>query len=355
MAALDGRYRADQIAVGVPDERLAPQIERQLAQSGVAARSAIGKQLPETGPYRLLKVAADYAARRRFRDLAALVRHPDVFDWLLAHLRGTGQLTGDLLTTLDDFASEHLPARLDDERLAKDPKAAGVVAIASAAEQLVQPLSGQSQPLGQWADRLRGVLLAVYGNRELDRNRPADRYLLEALESTVRRARFTWPACRRSWRRRSMPGRRAASCSMAWRAKALRRRPTRMRSSCSAGSSCRSTMRRRWSSPVSTKALSRNRRAARRFLPNRLRQSLGILHNDRRLARDAYALSVLLASRQELQLIVARRDADGNPLAPSRLLFATDGDRVVSRAQRFFGDLPQRRRGETCSCRAAGR
>src|SRR5690606_30969274 len=34
------------------------------------------------------------------------------------------------------------------------------------------------------------------------------------------------------------------------------------------------------------------------FLPNRLRQHLGILDNDRRCARDSYALSTMLASRE---------------------------------------------------------
>jgi RecB family exonuclease len=76
------------------------------------------------------------------------------------------------------------------------------------------------------------------------------------------------------------------------------------------------------------------------FLPNRLRESLGLLDNDRRLARDAYALSVLVASRQELKVLVAHRDTEKNPLAPSRLLFLTDPERVVARALHIFGELP---------------
>src|SRR5205085_3926100 len=76
------------------------------------------------------------------------------------------------------------------------------------------------------------------------------------------------------------------------------------------------------------------------YLPNRLREALGLMHNDRRLARDAYALSLLCASRRELKVIVARRDSQGNPLAPSRLLFMTSPDKVVERACRFFGELP---------------
>ena len=44
------------------------------------------------------------------------------------------------------------------------------------------------------------------------------------------------------------------------------------------------------------------------FLPNRLRESLGLLHNDRRLARDAYALSLLVR-------VAARIEAASSPAA----------------------------------------
>ena len=72
------------------------------------------------------------------------------------------------------------------------------------------------------------------------------------------------------------------------------------------------------------------------FLPNALRQQLELLDNRRRYARDAYALSVLLASRQELTLIAGRQTADGDPLIPSRLTFATDPETMARRAMEFF-------------------
>jgi RecB family exonuclease len=76
------------------------------------------------------------------------------------------------------------------------------------------------------------------------------------------------------------------------------------------------------------------------FLPNNLRRELGLLHNDRRYARDAYALSVLLSSREQLQLVVGHRDPEGNPLIPSRLLFATEAKQVAERALKFFQAIP---------------
>jgi ATP-dependent helicase/nuclease subunit B len=79
------------------------------------------------------------------------------------------------------------------------------------------------------------------------------------------------------------------------------------------------------------------------FLPNALRSRLGLQDNARRYARDAYALSVLAASREHLDLIVARHDSQGDPLSPSRLLFATGRDQIARRALRFFATPPPRR------------
>ena len=79
------------------------------------------------------------------------------------------------------------------------------------------------------------------------------------------------------------------------------------------------------------------------FLPNALRRRLGVVDNLRRYARDAYALSVLVASRKELTLIVARRDSRGDPLAPSRLLFATDAQSIAERVLAFYKADPAAR------------
>ena len=72
------------------------------------------------------------------------------------------------------------------------------------------------------------------------------------------------------------------------------------------------------------------------FLPNRLRRALGIEDNDRRYARDAYALSLLAASREQLRLIAGKRSTDGDPMLPSRLLFACDEETAARRVKKFF-------------------
>ena len=58
---------------------------------------------------------------------------------------------------------------------------------------------------------------------------------------------------------------------------------------------------------------------------------------------DALSLSILLASRRDLTLIVGRRDAEGDPVLPSRLLLAADQQTVARRALKFFGESGDRR------------
>jgi RecB family exonuclease len=78
------------------------------------------------------------------------------------------------------------------------------------------------------------------------------------------------------------------------------------------------------------------------FLPDGLRRRLGLADNQHRLARDAYALTAILRSGRDVHLVTGRRNADGDPLRPSRLVFQTgDDELVVQRVRAFLGpDAP---------------
>ncbi|HKD35184.1 MAG TPA: PD-(D/E)XK nuclease family protein, partial [Pirellulales bacterium] len=72
------------------------------------------------------------------------------------------------------------------------------------------------------------------------------------------------------------------------------------------------------------------------FLPNALRQRLPVEDNERRLARDVYALGLIAASRERLHLIAGRRSAENDPLVPSRLLFSCQDGELATRVKRLF-------------------
>ena len=77
-------------------------------------------------------------------------------------------------------------------------------------------------------------------------------------------------------------------------------------------------------------------RSADALLPDGLRHALGLADNARRYARDAMLLHVMLNSRPLVTLIAGRLTAEGDPLAPSRLLLACDPEQMPHRVDLFY-------------------
>ncbi len=352
LAGLGGKYRAEQIVIGVADERLAPHLARQLAQCGVRSRWVEARRLSETPPYRLLQLIAELGRPARFADLASLVRHPDFYDWLERELATAGQtLHNDPLSALDHYATERVPAKFDAARL--DP--AKLDPARQSQDQHVEDLAKVCAPIGklldslpkrqslrEWGQSIRQVLGEIYAGRTLDRNLPAQRMLLQAFDqiagglaefATIPHPLEPQTDLAQAFHLALSP---MADTSLpppaesnvveilGWLELPLDDSPAAIVTTFNEGFVPSST----GSDP---------------FLPNRLRQTLGIVHNDRRLARDAYAASLLVHSRQKLCVVVARRDVEQNPLAPSRLLFAADTATITRRALAFFGEAPPAR------------
>jgi hypothetical protein len=336
ISGYQGRYRADEITIGVPDETLVPQLQRQLEQCGVVSRWVEGKALRETGPYRLLEALAAYADGRRFAPFAALVRHPELHTWLHQVI---GPATGkSLVAAIDEYCANFLPTHIGDDWLGKPEEHKTIKAVSDALDKLLAG-SDRAKLLREWAPLLQTILQTVYEATELDRSRLADRAAIRCLERLVDSlsALTEVPdkvqpmvsfaqAIRLALEPLSAESVPQATVEEAveilgWLELALDDAPALVVTTFNEG--------------FVPKAATSDA-----FLPNRLRQHLGLLDNDRRYARDAYATQVLLASRQKLALIVARRDPEKNPLLPSRLLFAADDDTVARRALSLFQRLP---------------
>ena len=330
LAEYEGRYSAEQITIGVPNAALVPQLQRQLEQCDVPTRWGSGTSIWETGPFRLLQKLADYLESERFQDLAALVRHPDVTCWLQ-----TSGIQGDYLTAFDEFHAQHLPYRLDFDVAENRQRSSQVEEVAAAMNWPLNFLKGTDRRLDEWVEPLLRLMTAIYGQRTLDRDVDRDRTTLLACEQIrdgilglrsipeeLAPRRSAAEAIRLALKRASsatVPQVRdeAAIELLGWLELPLDDAPVMVVTNMNEGfvpSAVNSDL----------------------FLPNTIRQQLGLLDNDRRIARDAYALAVLLASRQSLDLIVGRTTSDGDPLRPSRLLFATDPERVAQRALLFL-------------------
>jgi len=329
IGSLAGRYRADEITVGVPDRRILPYLQQQFEQSGVPARDSVGTPVGQTGPCRLLRAAAEYLQRRRFSALAALVRHPAVEAWLDEQAPGA-----DWLTQMDDYAAEHLPDTAPEA--GSLPAGYGALGkVCQAVERLLAPLAGPARPLAGWGEPIVNVLATLYGRTTLDPATEPDRTLLAACDCIHEVLR-----AHRSIRGPLMPSvtgteaihlllrqveqetippasREAAIEMLGWLELPLDDAPVLVVTGLNEG--------------VVPSSLH-----ADLFLPNRLRFALGIEDNQQRYARDAYALAALAASRTELRIIAGRRTAEGDPLAPSRLLFACEAERAARRVLRFL-------------------
>ncbi|HUG93595.1 MAG TPA: PD-(D/E)XK nuclease family protein [Planctomycetaceae bacterium] len=332
-----GRYAADEIVVGVPDVGLVPWITQRLEECGLPVRYGVGTEIPHTGPGRLLRSVAEFLERRTFAALAALVRHPDLDLRLKA--AGAGD---DWLTEFDEFYAAHLPFGVPDVDADDFGGGGGMAAACRKVLELTDPLTGPDRTPGEWAPAIIGLLLDVYADCDLDQADPRDRSVVVACEA-VREAVDVYrriPAelapringaevighVLRTIANETVPAaaRTAAIELVGWLELPLDDAPALVVAGFNEGFV-----------PSSLNADA--------FLPNELRRCLALNDNARRYARDAYALSLLANSRRALKMIAGRRTAEGDPLVPSRLLFAGPDDELPHRVLKLFSPPPKSR------------
>ena len=329
IAAMNGRYSAEQVSIGVPDEAIVPYVEQHLQQCEIPARYGVGRPMTATPSGRLLDAVAGFLESPRFLGFAALARHPAVQRWLAA--KG---IEGDWLGQLDDYYSEHLPYSMGDEWLGSEKHYQAVRQVEGEMRRLLQGLNGPVRPLGEWGEPIVALLIDILGQAPLDPSTAVDHAVIAACEKihNVLRDHTSVPdalmpsiagadAIRLALEQLagetiSPPPDRSAVELLGWLELPLDDAPALVVTSLNEG----------WVPSSLNGDL---------FLPNQLRRALGIEDNDRRYARDAYALSTLVASRQFLKVIVGRRNTDGDPMMPSRLLFACDEETVARRVMAF--------------------
>ena len=359
LSAMGERFRADEVVIGLADDRLGSFVERQLAERGVATRWIEGTRLADSGPCRLLTALADFLERSRFDDFAALVRHPDL-DAALARKNPID------LAELDALYQSHLPlgpetllAILEqpNARRRRSSKSVGQVSnlpvpdsdsedgqVENLPHELLRtlrnvfaPLQGSSRALNEWAIPLRTWLSGIYGEREVDDSTREGRVLVKALQKLnqaigelaevppsiaplVSAADAVRCAVKRLSEEVVPPESEPDAVELlGWLELPLDDTPAAIVTSFNEGfvpTSLNSDL----------------------FLPNELRQRLGLNDNARRYARDAYAVTLLQHARREVVWLVSRRDLDGNPQIPSRLLFAVPPNQLPDRVLLLMGD-----------------
>ncbi len=329
MAGFEGSYAADQIAIGLGDAMLGEVMHHAAAWAKLTVHSADGLALSRTLPYRLLEVIASWLSGQRFADFAALLRHPDMERYLRTQLRDAELGIGDWISLLDTYFSEHLHARLTGTWLGSENQKQRLKSVYNAVAQLLVPLQERAQPLGQWSDGMLAALRSIYGEQEslLPQTRDACLTLHEALISaasihpklqpTVDAAtavRMTLRACHQATIAEPLHDDQIEM--LGWLELHLDPSPALVVLGVNDGQIPGAVM-------------------ADAFLPDQLRNRLGLACDARRYARDAYILEAIKHSRVSLTLIAGRRATDGEPLAPSRLLLACDPEHLPQRVARL--------------------
>ena len=356
LAEFGQRLSVDEVTVGVTDESLVSLMETELELCGVPSHREAGWPLGQTAPGRLLTLIAGMLTRGNWSTLAALVRHAHVYDWMDQQIatgrRSTAVACGPpgsvnaaadeladppWIIQLDQLLGSHFPIRLD------DPLPAVAQQAYPAAEQLIQhvrrllaPLSLPRQSLGQWCAAVAQVLRTIYGD---DGDTVDDARTRTAVAAALRwLQRFQTlhesldvelPAAaametligRLSEMRVVLPARSDAVEILGWLDLALDDAPAMVVVG--------------MNHPFVPESVT-----ADPFLPGTLRTRLKVADNERRYARDAYLLHLVLSTRSDTRLIVGRRAVDGSPTPPSRLLAAAPPADVARRVLRLLDQPP---------------
>jgi ATP-dependent helicase/nuclease subunit B len=338
IAALSGEFAPESITIGIGDVSGAEALARRLAVAGLPTASPFGRPLGRVGPGALLGLVRDYlhdnASVRRF---AALIRHPDLEQWLTESEPNSDRQSwpaaaqtmagAPLIHCLDFYRTEclveHLPQT--DEKTPTTALEAARLRVLTARdriEALIAALRGGPRALSDWVGPISRVLEIVLGDaRQSRRGLAGIAGLLQEMRQI--RAPLAPP----------MTGTEALAfvCAEAeaiflptdpdgptmamrgWLDLALDDAPVLLLTGLHEGSI-----------PAGAGDDS--------LMPDSLRRRWGLADDRRRRARDAWLLRVMLESRPQVQIVVTRRGADGSPQMPSRLLFACDGLTAARRA-----------------------
>lgn len=320
------KYATTDISVGLPDESLAPLLQRTFNTYQLPSRWGLGPRVSETAPIKLLSAVSNLLEGNQFHDFGALIRHSDVNCWLEHE-----GIDADYLTVVDELFQQRIPVTYTElvPKNLPSPNTDLVTRVTAKIKAILSPLVGPPRPIGEWSEPIANLLSTIYGY-ELDPNNEVHALVIKTSDE-IHRLLVSF--------RQVPPGLEPHISA----ADALRFLIDDLGSvNISAPPVAGGIELLGWLElplddvPVLVltsfdEEFVPSNIDADLFLPNALRTRLEIDNNTRRYARDAYALSVLIATRTEIRLIVARRNARNDPLLPSRLLFATDPETIAIR------------------------
>ncbi len=327
LADYGDRFSADQITVGVTDESQVGPIEIELQQRGLSVHRNAGWTLAQTAVGRLLNLTTLFLQRQTWPALAALIRHADIVELVNRRLSSnkTLAMSDRWLENFDELMASHYPAALDKPL---PPVAKGHFSLAEQVRDVIiqwtEPLSAGmaagNLPLSQWCKHI-DTLLSEYCD-DPDDEHPADR------------TQLAYQAIRRQLARYgNLSSKLDVEVDAVSALQMIAGRSAEIRINETAGPDDIEVL--GWldlalddapalivvglNHPFVPGAVTSDP-----FLPGSLRAKLGVGDNERRYARDCYAMHLMLKSRSAVRFVVGKNSADGSPTPPSRLIAATE-------------------------------
>jgi ATP-dependent helicase/nuclease subunit B len=305
------------LGVGVADNEVLPLLENALIRAGLAAYNPAGRQRRAEGLHHLLAALAALACEPSFAAVEALARCPDFLGFLQVRL-GRDFSAARWLEGLDELRSRHLPADLAaaQAQAVKLEKYPGLAPALAAVGELRATLA-----TNEFAAGASAALGMIFAARQLDLVRESDARLEDSATAWMEILRECAAAGGRfpglaaiEWWDLSLPlfgesldtGDKPAGALELQGVLELLFEDAPHLAVAGFNDGC---------VPDSV--------AGDPFLPESLRERLGLKTNAARFARDAYVLQALAACRAQggrIDLLFGKTSAAGDPLRPSRLL-----------------------------------
>ncbi|QDT12302.1 PD-(D/E)XK nuclease family protein [Stieleria marina] len=335
-------YAADQITVGVTDESQVGPVEIHLRGCGVPTYRHLGWSISQTAVGRLFDLTATYLQRQNWQSLAALVRHADVHTWLTqkAAKENNQKAPVDWLPQIDALLANHFPRRVDEPL---SPKAVEDFPIAITIAEwindwlkdfLTSEKVANPKPLSHWSGLAQQWLCRIYVDTHFTSDASESSATVESPTQAepATRTEHALTATQRLLERFTSLNDHldvAVSGAIAFEMLAQRLGDTRIADTADPGDveilgwldlaldDAPAMVVVGLNHPFVPGAITSDP-----FLPGTLRTRLRMVDNERRYARDAYAMHLMLSTRNSIRFIVGQNSADGSPTPPSRLIAA---------------------------------
>lgn len=319
------------VAFGVADPDVLPLLENELSRAGLASYNPEGEPRRSGRLFALLAALAALAREASFEAVATLARCPDFLLGLQAR-EGREFSPTRFLAELDDLRAEHLPADLDAATAFMPVENSGVARGLGFIRELRDRLVA-----GEFPANATAALEAIFAARRFELHRPEDADAVEAAEAW----RDVIASCA------ALAAQFAALRNAEWWdvALALFGDGRSAEEKAPEALELQGWLELLWEDAPHLVVTGLNDGlvpdaiVGDPFLPESLRERLGLKTNAARFARDACLLQALAASRRtngRLELLLARNSAAGDPLRPSRLLLRCPDEQLPGRIARLF-------------------